>query len=288
MTQELLALVTGLAHYLKILIRIALTGALKILREHDNPQVLRDFLFHLDMVVRDKADPNSSRTPGSPSTQPTITTLSVTYGYDSLVAKTAGPSPFGNSNEIESMHKLSNSPPTDLCVACGLTVEEDCVRLYTYSRWHSKCVRCSVCRKDAQAPDAGRSSTNSDTVGMNGSSEQTKISSARRPPALVDDFVYEPIGEHSETSTRNTVMIFCRVHAHAGCKSGFASVTRLEQYAYLLNVALRRLALLLAKRGIPIVANRASSLFATTVRTEKRLFSPLKIFCASRSAIGSP
>ena len=33
MTQELLALVTGLAHYLKILIRIALTGALKLERE---------------------------------------------------------------------------------------------------------------------------------------------------------------------------------------------------------------------------------------------------------------
>src|SRR6267378_1290735 len=32
MTQELLALVTGLAHYLKILIRIALTGALRLER----------------------------------------------------------------------------------------------------------------------------------------------------------------------------------------------------------------------------------------------------------------
>lgn len=29
-TQELLSLVTGLAHYLKVLIRIALTGALKL------------------------------------------------------------------------------------------------------------------------------------------------------------------------------------------------------------------------------------------------------------------
>ncbi len=32
MTQELLSLVTGLAHYLKILIRIALTCALKLVR----------------------------------------------------------------------------------------------------------------------------------------------------------------------------------------------------------------------------------------------------------------
>ncbi len=36
MTQELLALVTGLAHYLKILIRIALTGGLKLGREHSD------------------------------------------------------------------------------------------------------------------------------------------------------------------------------------------------------------------------------------------------------------
>lgn len=36
MTQELLALVTGLAHYLKILIRIALTGGLKLERDYDS------------------------------------------------------------------------------------------------------------------------------------------------------------------------------------------------------------------------------------------------------------
>jgi hypothetical protein len=34
MTQELLSLVTGLAHYLKVLIRIALTAALRLDREH--------------------------------------------------------------------------------------------------------------------------------------------------------------------------------------------------------------------------------------------------------------
>ena len=40
MTQELLALVTGLAHYLKILIRIALTGSLKLERDHDVPETM--------------------------------------------------------------------------------------------------------------------------------------------------------------------------------------------------------------------------------------------------------
>lgn len=40
MTQELLSLVTGLAHYLKILIRIALTCALKLVSDFRSPFVL--------------------------------------------------------------------------------------------------------------------------------------------------------------------------------------------------------------------------------------------------------
>ncbi|KAF0404356.1 RhoGAP-domain-containing protein [Gigaspora margarita] len=46
-TQELLALVTGLAHYLKILIRIALTGALKLERDFNNPLAIGQFLNKL-------------------------------------------------------------------------------------------------------------------------------------------------------------------------------------------------------------------------------------------------
>lgn len=34
-TQELLSLVTGLAHYLKILIRLALTSALRLVRKSE-------------------------------------------------------------------------------------------------------------------------------------------------------------------------------------------------------------------------------------------------------------
>ena len=53
MTQELLALVTGLAHYLKILIRIALTGALKLEREQSQivPDALNAFLDKLHMLA---------------------------------------------------------------------------------------------------------------------------------------------------------------------------------------------------------------------------------------------
>ena len=38
-TQELLSLVTGLAHYLKILIRVALTTALRLVKEEKKPKL---------------------------------------------------------------------------------------------------------------------------------------------------------------------------------------------------------------------------------------------------------
>jgi hypothetical protein len=95
-TQELLALVTGLAHYLKILIRIALTGSLKLEREHGNVNALDFMLQRLSLLARDDADPTVavrgrgiarthfepqeiSQPPGFiPSTQ------GIAYGYRSL------------------------------------------------------------------------------------------------------------------------------------------------------------------------------------------------------------
>src|SRR5213078_4202255 len=46
-TQELLSLVTGLAHYLKLLIRISLQGALKLERDRQNVEGLHQFLDEL-------------------------------------------------------------------------------------------------------------------------------------------------------------------------------------------------------------------------------------------------
>ncbi|KAG0379450.1 hypothetical protein BGX24_000336 [Mortierella sp. AD032] len=55
MTQELLSLVTGLAHYLKILIRIALTCALKLERQYSSTSVIARFLNKLvELANRDK------------------------------------------------------------------------------------------------------------------------------------------------------------------------------------------------------------------------------------------
>jgi hypothetical protein len=49
-TQELLSLVTGLAHYLKLLIRICLQGALKLERETRSASGLTQFLTHVNSL----------------------------------------------------------------------------------------------------------------------------------------------------------------------------------------------------------------------------------------------
>ncbi len=97
MTQELLALVTGLAHYLKILIRIALTGSLKLERDHDLREAMTNFLDKLHLLAVEGGNPGARRIMkgndrlnrgGAPGTQ------GVTYGFKSLAPENAGDSPF--------------------------------------------------------------------------------------------------------------------------------------------------------------------------------------------------
>ncbi|KAG9017166.1 hypothetical protein FRB90_001518 [Tulasnella sp. 427] len=292
MTQDLLALVTGLAHYLKILIRIALTGALKLEREHANGDALLRFLDRLQCLALDGADPNAKRqqraTPSrianvnsaeaGPSSPLSVAKLSgstsvdysegVTYGYRSLGPACAGESPFSPSAITQAIQMGASSvltPPSDLCYACKLTVEEDCVRLGTYQRWHSHCVKCGTCgRSAAVAPPKGDDKALEANANGTPDKKPTKVSSARRPPANVDDFRYEQLaldhssGNEKSSQSRSTsdkvpqpkYMIYCIGHATPDCRSGFSAVSRLEQYAFLLNVALRRLYLLLHKRGV--------------------------------------
>jgi hypothetical protein len=101
-TQELLALVTGLAHYLKILIRIALTGSLKLEREHGNTGALDYLLARLSLLALDDADPSIPiRGHGRPRAEAqaqvsippgfTSSTCGVAYGYRSLAVSVGGP-----------------------------------------------------------------------------------------------------------------------------------------------------------------------------------------------------
>ncbi|KIO25865.1 hypothetical protein M407DRAFT_24822 [Tulasnella calospora MUT 4182] len=267
MTQELLALVTGLAHYLKIIIRIALTGALKLEYEHSNRDALLKFLDRLQCLGMDGANPNAKRQQhveiAKLSEQTTVDRSDdVAYGYRSLGPECAGASPFSPkaiAQEIQTGTSSLLVPPSDLCTACKLTVEEDCVHLGTYKRWHSHCVKCVTCGEVAAValPVAETTAAPSEAT-ANGNSpddkKPSKTSSARRPPANVDNFRYKQIagklGSSSNKIPSPSVVFYCVAHSASDCHSGLNAASRLEQYAFLLNVALRRLYLLLRKRGV--------------------------------------
>ncbi|KAJ7583291.1 LIM domain-containing protein [Mycena floridula] len=255
MTQELLALVTGLAHYLKILIRIALTGALKLEREQSDQEAMASFLDKLHLLAVQGGNPSARRQIKgqngemlAPSQSGNFGTQGVTYGFRSLAPENAGESPF-NAVAGPSTKISSSKPPSDLCVKCNLTVEEDCVRLGTYQRWHSHCIQCAQCGKVAAVPVPKEAPTPRSVE--DGSAPAPKLSTARRPPANVGLFVYDPETMHETASFGDVpTVILCTDHAHGACRSGFQAVQRLEQYAFLLNVALRRLYLLLKKQGV--------------------------------------
>jgi hypothetical protein len=156
MTRELLALVTALAHYLKVLIRIALTGALKLEQLQSVKDATTSFLDKLHLLAVRRADPSAKRLiTGSHDESLNLIlhanpgTQGVVYGFRSLSPEYAGESPFSQTGMNS---KLSTASPSDLCVRCCETVEEDCVRLGTYQRWHSNCIQCARCGKVARVP----------------------------------------------------------------------------------------------------------------------------------------
>ena len=61
-TQELLSLVTGLAHYLKLMIRICLSGALKLERETGTAVGLESFLQDISKLD-ERLEADSQRKP---------------------------------------------------------------------------------------------------------------------------------------------------------------------------------------------------------------------------------
>ena len=108
-TQELLALVTGLAHYLKLLIRICLQGALRVERERNDSVALHIFLDDLGDLEAIKSDDR---------------TLEATTGMPGL-----------------------SSHHSDQCTGCRKAVEDECARCEE-RRWHLPCLKCSNCSRD--------------------------------------------------------------------------------------------------------------------------------------------
>ncbi|KAI9829890.1 MAG: hypothetical protein M1826_005312 [Phylliscum demangeonii] len=171
-TQELLSLVTGLAHYLKLLIRISLQGALKLERESRDSEGLYQFLedlAHLEFIKEYEMTLDLG-----------VETLRLA-GYDS-----------------------------DLCIACRVGIEDECVEWGGERKWHLRCVKCRGCG--------------------------TEIANAS------DDARW----------AESQQQLLCRPCAQPvpGATKGFKTVTKLEQYIYLLKVALARLLARLRQGGL--------------------------------------
>ncbi|KAI0842070.1 RhoGAP-domain-containing protein [Hypoxylon sp. FL0890] len=108
-TQELLSLVTGLAHYLKLLIRICLQGALKVEKEHRSTEALYQFLDDLSVLESIKSDDES---------------LQITLGMSRLSAN-----------------------DSDHCTLCRKPIEDECA-ICGDKRWHLFCVKCARCNRE--------------------------------------------------------------------------------------------------------------------------------------------
>ncbi|BGO94074.1 hypothetical protein NBRC10512_003707 [Rhodotorula toruloides] len=260
-TQDLLSLVTGLAHYLKILIRIALAGSLKLEREHGNVQAIGLFLGRLDRLARDPEankisatmlalarkggarNASSARAGLGPATSTAPNRKDSDRSAESAsgdeanggshVAPVLARPTYGYKSLARAIGTLvgQGEATTDLCEGCRLTIEEECVRHGTSIRWHLPCLRCAQCHRLATKDDS------------------TANASALLPLA---DFVWVPAG--GEGGQGSTVCKECarreRGGSLEGTVDGFAHVTRLEQYAFLLCVALNKLYGRLKQRGV--------------------------------------
>lgn len=263
MTQELLALVTGLAHYLKVLIRIALTAALKLDREHGKEDSIPLFLDSLNSLLMHRGSTAARRlmdpqkaTESGVSGEGITATRNVAFGYKSLAPEYAGESPFWPL--ANGRPPLQIMPLSETCLGCKTTIEEDCVRLGTFQRWHTHCVKCNQCGKAAGEPlPPPKPRTNDEKEAG------VRPSATRRPPASTEEFLFDlpdgapappqPAGsllDPAEFITEVPVAIWCLDHRRVISIGGMQPVTRLEQYSYLLNVRLRKLYNQLKKHGI--------------------------------------
>lgn len=258
--QQLLKLVTGITDNLKVLVRIALIGALRLERNDGSGEALESFLNNLHMIAARKARPSSRRiVAGAKDIVPlsersasiNTSTYGVTYGFRSLAPEITGASPFVDASQDLAVSSIPvPRDPSGACVVCGLTIEEDCVRLGTYQRWHSNCLRCQICWM--RATPAATANTEDEAIIRSGDGiVATAVPTTLKTAANLHHFFWSP---DSVTDTPSfgevPTAIYCTDDAWQGYGGGFQAVSRLEQYAFLLNVALRRIHLLLTKRNV--------------------------------------
>jgi hypothetical protein len=316
MTQDLLGLITGIAHYLKILLRIALLGALRLMREYDDSVAIKGFLDQLRTLMEENGDPLASRriqepaqsngastekgrekSDGTPSLDVTFegrplkvarSREGVAFGFKSLDPEVTGNSPYAQEyfdQQNGTRFAADFVAPSDLCVKCNTTIENNCVRLGTYTRWHLHCLSCDVCgvtaapKPDSRSKDRERESRLSVKSASGGDMEKDedsheekekeaeltkKETRARlferlRIEAEAEAFGFD-MGEDPSRARQEAesgfsaswevpTRVYCANHRPPNGLLGFRSVSRLEQYSYLLNVALLRLYSILKRRG---------------------------------------
>lgn len=292
-TQDLLGLITGIAHYLKILLRLALLGALRLRREYHDEAAIKSFLDQLHRLMEENGDPLASRrlhspptiVPSTPNDRPSIglrvggqvikearSREGVAFGFRSLDPEVSGHSPYAQEYfDVQNGTRLAADfvPPSDLCVKCSTTIENGCIRLGTYSRWHLHCLACDVCGRTAGPPPPQKNDSKTsikpvaETEKDEDSHEESeasrrevrkKLQERLQGEAAAESFTFILDPERTTppglfVSPEVPAKIFCMEHGTDESHLGFSSVSRLEQYSYLLNVALLRLYSILKRRG---------------------------------------
>lgn len=108
-----------------------------------------------------------------------------------------------------------------------------------FNRWHPACLICVICGDKAGQPPPAREEISDEghkDESVTGPSGTVSALRVRRQPPRVDEFFYDAVQSYQPPEN-----IFCLVHRSPACKNGFKTVSRLEQYAFLLHIALRRL-----------------------------------------------
>ncbi|KAI5970570.1 rga1 [Candida margitis] len=118
LSAELLSVITGSAHYLKLLIRIGLYNALKLNKLNGTTETLDHFLH---LVSRYETIESNK--------------LETVEGLEEFKAKLTVP-----------------QSSTDACTSCSKSIEKSCVKLGDH-RWHWKCFTCAKCQQRIDQAD---------------------------------------------------------------------------------------------------------------------------------------
>lgn len=118
LSAELLSVITGCAHYLKLLIRIGLSNALKVNKLLGTSEATQKF-------------------------------LNLTLGYEKFNSVSEKRADSVITSEIDVIKAKLRVPQnsTDACAHCGKSIEKMCAR-FDNKRWHVKCFNCSTCSRN--------------------------------------------------------------------------------------------------------------------------------------------